>query len=701
MWKQVPTSLPFALLALTSSLCGQDALLSRARALLDKGDHEGATGIITERLSVSPDSVDWRLLHVELCLARGDLDNAVRARQQLVAAYSERLRLIDERMTALRGAKISAKVGGRSEVGSERPSSDDERREGAPTGSGVITADPADAGADGGIGSVAAAEQPPNEAGDMPEADGERLRRAMTAAAKELRVGNGEQAREIMETAFRSVEGRPRANWGKAAEAAGSSEPEVAQAGRAALARMLLELARQIVARWDGMSAAEQEADLATFSQIASTLGKLEEHERAAEAVHVLAKSLHGTAAALRVAASVLDGWAATLEAPTGPGGDIEARSEALFRWLVRFQGEGLTSRVAERCATGLAQSVVAEVSSHAKQLLVRWAEQHLARAEAYGKEGAVAKQAREYEAAFECDSGNRDRLFDAAELYRGLGEKGEAVRLYKKVAEIGTSDRLVRASAAQLQGYWAESKANLQRSNLDKSLPASKGEWLQALASFEELLPVMSGPELTTLRSMVEADQLKAASDRVVAYFRELRTGQMPQLQSIGELDDAPRVGSDYDIPALDLALRWVPADGDAAGFWCGKVLVDVAIWTTLDRWNIVQMANPCPLSWYNANALADALTDREEQAKRLPPGYVYGLPTMRELDRIRSEDQRLPFGDVDAVWTCEVGEGLGTDYKPNRRAGKAGGPGHVDLNWATLQVLSRVGTVLVLKRR
>ncbi len=128
--------------------------------------------------------------------------------------------------------------------------------------------------------------------------------------------------------------------------------------------------------------------------------------------------------------------------------------------------------------------------------------------------------------------------------------------------------------------------------------------------------------------------------------------------------------------IPSLNLEMRRIEAGtfdmGTASGgpdserpvtrvtisrpFWLGRTEVTQA------QWQAVMGSNPSHLkgedrpvehvSWTDAIAFAAALTQREREAGRLPPGYVYTLPTEAQWEyACRAGMTGLYSGDVDAM--------------------------------------------------
>lgn len=136
------------------------------------------------------------------------------------------------------------------------------------------------------------------------------------------------------------------------------------------------------------------------------------------------------------------------------------------------------------------------------------------------------------------------------------------------------------------------------------------------------------------------------------------------------------PPEGQSVTIDDLQLTLRPIPAGtfqmGTASGgadaerpvmavtisrpFWLGESLVTQAQWLALMGDNPAHLKGPERpvehVSWTDAMAFCEKLTTRERQAGRLPPGYVYTLPTEAQWEYACRAGTTGEFsGDLDAM--------------------------------------------------
>ncbi|MFP4540870.1 MAG: SUMF1/EgtB/PvdO family nonheme iron enzyme, partial [Opitutales bacterium] len=132
------------------------------------------------------------------------------------------------------------------------------------------------------------------------------------------------------------------------------------------------------------------------------------------------------------------------------------------------------------------------------------------------------------------------------------------------------------------------------------------------------------------------------------------------------------PATGERYTVPHLDLALVWAPAgefmmgsplreparlpnEGErtrvtlSSGFWIGATEVTQASFTALMGHNpSVHRGAHLPvdaITWAQAVTFCERLTARETRAGRLPPGYVYRLPTEAEWEYAARAGTTTPF--------------------------------------------------------
>lgn len=137
-----------------------------------------------------------------------------------------------------------------------------------------------------------------------------------------------------------------------------------------------------------------------------------------------------------------------------------------------------------------------------------------------------------------------------------------------------------------------------------------------------------------------------------------------------------APVTGQDYRVPYLEINLIFLtsgqfelgspppeetrlPNEGDGngrqtrvsltRGFWMGQTEVTQAQWTRLMGANPSQYQNPAKpvesITWEEAMAYAQKLTETESKAQRLPAGYAYRLPTQAEWEYACRAGTTTPF--------------------------------------------------------
>jgi hypothetical protein len=100
--------------------------------------------------------------------------------------------------------------------------------------------------------------------------------------------------------------------------------------------------------------------------------------------------------------------------------------------------------------------------------------------------------------------------------------------------------------------------------------------------------------------------------------------------LPSSGAATKSVTLGKDKDfVAACGMPMVWIP-DG---GFWAAKYPMVQSEFETVARYNPSFFRNPNrpveTISWDNAMAFCDKLTEYERKAGRLPAGYKYTLPT------------------------------------------------------------------------
>jgi Tfp pilus assembly protein PilN len=100
--------------------------------------------------------------------------------------------------------------------------------------------------------------------------------------------------------------------------------------------------------------------------------------------------------------------------------------------------------------------------------------------------------------------------------------------------------------------------------------------------------------------------------------------------LPAFGNVSKAVTLVKDKDfVGASGIAMVWIPA----GGFWVEKYPMQQSIFEAVARYNPSYFRRPNrpveSISWSNAMAFCDKLTEYERQAGKLPAGYRYTLPT------------------------------------------------------------------------
>lgn len=175
------------------------------------------------------------------------------------------------------------------------------------------------------------------------------------------------------------------------------------------------------------------------------------------------------------------------------------------------------------------------------------------------------------------------------------------------------------------------------------------------------------------------------------------------------------PQPGQNHVIPDLNLDLIWVepgtfmmgsPADEPlrhkaegprmrvtlTKGFWLGRTEITQAQYEAVVGTNPSNFKDVGPdapverVSWFNAVAYCEALTERERAAGRLPEGYVYTLPTEAQWEySCRAGTTGAYAGEPDALAWYDRNSN-GSTHPVGRKQANAWGfhdmPGNV-LEW------------------
>jgi len=121
--------------------------------------------------------------------------------------------------------------------------------------------------------------------------------------------------------------------------------------------------------------------------------------------------------------------------------------------------------------------------------------------------------------------------------------------------------------------------------------------------------------------------------------------------LPSSGAATKSVTLAKDKDfVAACGMPMVWIP-DG---GFWAAKYPMVQSEFETVARYNPSFFRNPNrpveTISWDNAMAFCDKLTDYERKAGRLPAGYKYALPTESQWSAFSAD------ADIDQAATSRV---------------------------------------------
>ena len=121
--------------------------------------------------------------------------------------------------------------------------------------------------------------------------------------------------------------------------------------------------------------------------------------------------------------------------------------------------------------------------------------------------------------------------------------------------------------------------------------------------------------------------------------------------LPDSGNVSKSVALNRDRDfVAACGLPMVWIPS----GGFWAAKYAMPQNEFEKVARYNPSFFRKPNRpvenISWDNANAFCDKLTDFEKAAGTLPPGYHYSLPTESQWSALSAD------ADIDQAATSRV---------------------------------------------
>jgi hypothetical protein len=112
--------------------------------------------------------------------------------------------------------------------------------------------------------------------------------------------------------------------------------------------------------------------------------------------------------------------------------------------------------------------------------------------------------------------------------------------------------------------------------------------------------------------------------------------------------------------FPGVSLALGWQPAAANEPAFWCAKSPVNASLWRSVvsqPKFSVKdENGGFLELSWNNAVAFCEELTQRERLAGRLPTGHIYSLPTQTQLERVAGPDRNVNGFSAGWLWTLDA---------------------------------------------
>jgi formylglycine-generating enzyme required for sulfatase activity len=204
---------------------------------------------------------------------------------------------------------------------------------------------------------------------------------------------------------------------------------------------------------------------------------------------------------------------------------------------------------------------------------------------------------------------------------------------------------------------------------SMQDALPAVKDRQVQELKSnlksvkahVSSLLKEKATKSALISKAKAELECINQALEMLVSSRPDLQPVADPvkveQDQSVPASGKPPVVGKPWTISDLKLEMLPVPSDGFRMGSTHGnanekpvhQVLISKPYWMgkteiTQDQWQTIMGNNPsrfkgktlpvARIPWNEAVAFCTKLTERERNNGRLPPGYVYRLPTEAEWE-------------------------------------------------------------------